>query len=293
MSGSAGEGLTPGVPSVAELRPIAQGTKTEADRRWSYRVFRAISIYVTWALLHTRVTPNQVTVLSLVIAAAGLVLFAQASVPVAVTGLVLLLAYHLLDRVDGELARYQRRYSLLGVYLDNAGHYLTGAGLILAASLRLTDATDSRIVWLVGSIGAIAAVMSRVEKHAAYHLFSQYVMESPGLADTVRQGAGPFTKEAIDVRRADGGDAGSGFVAVLVNWILVLTWFPVAVLMLLAGLVVEASGLEEAEILTLYLVAGLQVVGYLGIEFANLTGNLGSETKRLATEAGLEDRTDT
>ena len=59
------------VPSLAELRPIAQGAKTSGDRRWTYRAFRRVSIYVTWLLLHTGVTPNQVTVASLITAAAG------------------------------------------------------------------------------------------------------------------------------------------------------------------------------------------------------------------------------
>lgn len=291
MSERAGEGRPSRVPSVAELKPIAQGTKTEADRRWSYRVFRAISIYVTWALLHTRIKPNHVTVFSLMVAGVGLVMVALPGVAVAATGLVLLLAYHLLDRVDGELARYQERYSLLGVYLDNAGHYLTGAGVLVAASFRLAEqATDSRLVWLVGSVGAIAAIMSRVEKHAAFHLFSQYVLKSPGLVDTVRQGVGPLTKEAIDASRAEAGGARSGLVSMLGNWILLLTWFPVAVLMLLAGLIADASGLDGTGVLALYLVAGLQVLGYLGVELANLTGNLGSQTRTLANGASLEDR---
>lgn len=289
MSDQADRGRPARVPSVNELRPIAQGAKTDADRRWSYRAFRAVSIYVTWALLHTGVTPNQVTILSLVVAAAGLVLVALPAASLAITGCILLLLYHLLDRVDGELARYQQRYSLLGVYLDNAGHYLTGGGLLIAASFRLSEAAiEPRTVWLVGSLGAIAAIMSRVEKHAAFHLFAQYVMKSPGLLETVGSRSGPLTKEAIEASRADGGDSGRGILSSVGNWILLLTWFPIAVVMLLAGFVAGvASGLEGVEAMALYVVAGLQVVGYLGVEFANLSGNLGFETTKLSKRAGI------
>lgn len=291
MSERAGEGRPSRVPSVAELRPIAQGAKTTADRRWSYRAFRAVSIYVTWALLHTRATPNQVTIISLVVAAAGLVMVALPGAGVAIAGCVLLLVYHLLDRVDGELARYHERYSLLGVYLDNAGHYLTGGGLLIAAAFRLSEtATDARVVWLVGSIGAIAAIMSRIEKHAVYHLFAQYVIKAPGLIRTLPAGDGMLTKEAIDAGRAEGGGAGTGLVPMIGNWVLLLTWFPVAVLMLLAGFVADVAGLEGVALVALYVVAGLQVLGYAGVEVANLTGNIGAETRRLAGEAGVEDR---
>lgn len=289
MSEHVGDDRVRRVPSVAELRPIAQGAKIQADRRWSYRVFRSISIYVTWALMHTPVTPNQVTIVSLMIAAAGLVLVALPGGALAITGCVLLFVYHLLDRVDGELARYQERYSLIGVYLDNAGHYLTGGGLLIAASFRLAElATDPRIVWLIGSVGAVAAIMSRIEKHVSYQLFAQYVMKSPDLLDSVPEGAGPLTKGAIDVSRAEGSETARSLVSSLRDSILLLTWFPVAVAMLLAGFIADASGLEGFGLLALYVVAGLQLLGYAGVEYANLTGNLGSEIRRLARDSRLD-----
>lgn len=289
MSEHADPGRPASVPSVSELRPAAQGEKTEADRRWAYRVFRAVSIYVTWALLHTRVTPNQVTVASLLIAAGGLVLIALPATGSAIAGALLLLLYHLLDRVDGELARYQERYSLLGVYLDNAGHYLTAGGLLIAASYRLAQpATDPNLVWVIGSLGAIAAIMSRVEKHASFHLFAQYVLKKPGLVETVRHDAGPLTKEAIKASRAGNGDTGWGLLSFVRDSILLLASFPLAVVILLAGFIADASVLEGVDRLALYVVAGLQVLGYLGTEFANLTGNLGSTTRRLADEADLK-----
>lgn len=289
MSQDAASGRPGRIPSVNELRPIAQGAKTEADRRWIYRIFRAASIYVTWALLHTRVTPNQVTILSLVAAAGGLVLVAFPGAVLAITGCLLLLGYHLLDRVDGELARYWRRYSLLGVYLDNAGHYLTGGGLLIAAAFRLADyAAEPRWVWLAGSVGAVAAIMSRIEKHAAFHLFAQYVMRSPDLVDTVPYRTGALTKEAIDASRSEGSEVQPGLVSALGNLILLLTWFPVVVMMLLAGFAAEAAGYEGAGLVAFYVIAGLQLIGYLGVEVVNLTGNLGAESRRLRDDAGLE-----
>lgn len=289
MSEHAGDRRAERVPPVSELRPIAQGAKTAADRRWIYQIFRSVSIYLTWALLHTRATPNQVTAFSLLVAAVGLFMLGLPSVGFAIGGCVLLLVYHLLDRVDGEIARYRRHYSLLGVYLDNAGHYLTAGGLLIAASHRLSElVTDPTLLWLVGSLGALAAVMSRVEKHAAFHLFSQYVMEKPGLADTVRSGSGPLTKESLDETRA-GAVSASGLFSTLRDLILILSWFPVSVAIMLLAFVLEAGGLEGVGRIALFVVAGIQIVAYGGVELANLTGNLGSETRKLRGQAGLGD----
>lgn len=289
MSADERSGREREVPSVAELRPVAQGAKTEADHRWTYRVFRYLSIYVTWALAHTGVTPNQVTIASLVIAGAGLVLVAMPGAWLAVAGGALLLLYHLLDRVDGELARYRGRFSLLGVYLDNAGHYLTAGGLLVAAAFRLAPAAaEPRLVWLAGSVGAIVSMMSRVEKHAPFHLFSQYVIERPDLADTVRTTAGGLAREALRSRRARARETASSPISMLGNTVLTLSWFPITVVILMAGFAVEsAADFPSGGEIALYAVAVIQLVAYGGVEVANLMGNLGSETRRLARDAGL------
>ena len=289
MSEDAGQGRSSRVPTVAQLRPIAQGSKTESDRRWAYRMFRAVSIYITWALLHFRVSPNQVTVVSLVFAAVGLVMVALPGA-VAIVGCVLLLVYHLLDRVDGELARYQRRYSLLGVYLDNAGHYLTSGGLLIAASFQLSElSTDPRAILLIGALGAVASIMARVEKHAAFHLFAQYVLDKPELIDTLGTGKEGLTKAALDDSRAG---RGSTPLAVMGNLLLTLSWFPISVLILMIGFIGEAAGAGGMGLVALYVVVGLQVLTYAGVELANLTGNLGSESKRLMRKVGADDGED-
>lgn len=283
------------IPPVTELRPIVQGAKTTSDQRWSYRLFRAISIHVTRALLHTSVSPNQVTAASLVLALAGLMLIAVTGV-LAIAGCVLMLTYHLLDRVDGELARYQKRYSLLGVYLDNAGHYLTGGGLLIAGVYGLAPlSSDPHALWLVSSLAAVAAIMSRVEKHAPFHLFSQYVLEHPELVDTVRHDAGPLSREAVRASRSksNGERPRRGLVSIARDTLLTLTWFPISSAILMLGFVVEtATGSAQTAIVALIVVATLQIVAYVGVELANLAGNLGAESRRLAAEAGLLDQSD-
>lgn len=275
------------VPPVDELRPIVHGAKSD-DRRWTYRVFRSVSIYLTWALLHTRVTPNQVTVTSLIVALGGLVLVAAAG-SAAIAGCALLLAYHLLDRVDGELARYQQRFSLLGVYLDNAGHYLTAGGLLIAVAYGLApESSRPQALWLVSALATLAAVMSRVEKHAAFHLFSQYVLDRPDLVDTVRHDAGLLNRQAVqrDRSHVQGDRPPRAIMSLVRDALLILTWFPVSTVILMVGFIgMVAIESTSPAIVGLIAVALLQILGYLGVEIANVSGNLGSEVRRLAAES--------
>ena len=277
------------VPSIADLRGIAQTSKS--DQRFAYRVFRIISIRISWVLLHTPVTANQVTVVSLVVGVAGLVLVGLADPIIALVGCGLLIVYHVLDRVDGEVARFRQKHSLYGIYLDNMGHYVTGAGLLIALAYRLAPAaTDPSLIWLVGSVAALAAMLVRVEKHAPYHLFSQYVIDHPELLGTVPVTSGSLTRHATEEDRS--GEGAMSPVAIARELLLTLTWFPVTVLLVALGLGIEAvSGSSSPSVWIFLVVAGLQVVVWAAIEVANLTQNLGEESRRLARRVGLKGYT--
>jgi len=272
------------VPPIAELRERVQGDKVHADRRWTYRLFRRISIYITWALLHTNVTANQVTVSSLIVAAAGLVLAAVSSPWVGLAGYVLLLTYHLLDRVDGEIARYRQTYSLHGIYLDNLGHYLTGGGVIIATTYRLAPLWDDpQVIWLIGVFGAFAAIMARIEKHAAFQLFAQYVLDRPSLAEGLSDEAGVLTRAATKADRADDApEHRRGVLGVLRDGALMLTSFPVVLTFFIVGVTALAVTRDPTvAVVILFAVATIQVLTYLALEAVNVTQNLNTETRRL------------
>lgn len=273
------------VAPIAELRTVAQGEKVAADGRWWYVVFRRASIYVTWALLHTGVTANQVTIASLIVAVGGIIMVGAANAWLAVTGYLVLLLYHLLDRVDGEIARVRRVFSLTGIYLDNAGHYLTGAGVLVAATYRSSVETNQpRMLWLVGSLGAFAAAMSRIEKHAPFQLFSQYVLERPSLARSLSVApGGALTRSATrSTRSADGDRRRRSVVELTRDAALALTAFPSVVLVLLGGTLAEVLwDRPMIAIWTLVAASMLQVLTYVALEVAMLTQSLASETNRL------------
>jgi len=284
------------VPPIAELRRAAQGSKVAADKRWWYVLFRRISIYLTWALLHTRVTPNHVTIASLIVASIGLVMVGATNPWPAFIGYLLLLLYHLLDRVDGEIARIRSTYSLYGIYLDNAGHYVTGAGVFVATTYRLTaGAGQPRMLWLIGVIAGFAAVMARVEKHAAFHLFSQYVIERPSLArDLESSQHGALTRSAVrSSRSADAKPSRRSLVAAARDMALALTSFPSVASILLLGTLAEiVSGGTSVAFWALIAIALVQIGTYVALEAAMLTQGLASESLRLLDELSNDEPTD-
>ncbi|MCA2214496.1 DUF5941 domain-containing protein [Jidongwangia harbinensis] len=97
----------------------------------------------TWSPLVTRwcarlgLTPSGVTALSVLFAVAAALAFWQASRPAMIAGAVLLYLGFVLDCVDGQLARYTRRFGAFGGWLDTmadrAKEYAVYAGLAAGA----------------------------------------------------------------------------------------------------------------------------------------------------------------
>jgi len=153
-------------PSVAELRPVVQPSglvSRESGEHWAGRLFmRRLSPYITAVLAPTRVTPDSVTGLMVVvgIAAAG-ALCAPGFGP-AVATMIGIELYLSLDCVDGELARWRGTTSARGVYLDRVGHYLVEAGLLCALGVRASGRHADG--WLVlGVLAALGAVLIKAE----------------------------------------------------------------------------------------------------------------------------------
>ena len=149
-------------PSVAELRPVVHPAGLK-DRRsgehWAGRLYmREISLRITRHLVTTRVTPNQLTYLMVLAGIAAGAALLVPGVAGAVLGALLIQVYLLLDCVDGEVARWTKRTSVTGVYLDRVGHYLSEAALLVGFGLRTTALFGGHPDWLYGFVGTLAAL---------------------------------------------------------------------------------------------------------------------------------------
>ncbi len=118
---------------------------------------RRLSPYLTRLLLPTPLTPNAVTWLMI---ASGLLAAGMLSVPglwTALAAVALIQAQLLFDCSDGELARWRRTGSPVGIYLDRVGHYVTEAALPIGLGIRADGGWDSIGGWT--TIGLVISVL--------------------------------------------------------------------------------------------------------------------------------------
>lgn len=129
---------------------------------------RPIARRVVDLLVHTRITPNQVTLLSALIGiAAGVALgFGTRGPGMMLTSGMLLFVAVVLDCCDGQLARRKGVSSTHGAILDGIGDYAVGISLGTGASIYLVALTGNRWYWLLGLAGiASSAVQSALFDH--------------------------------------------------------------------------------------------------------------------------------
>jgi hypothetical protein len=215
------------VPPVRELEQICggegRGPDEPRDFRIAYaRIVRRLSIRLTWVLLHTRLSANQVTVGAILVGMAGAALLAWSDFWPLVIGLVLLQLSFVLDYSDGEMARYQalargRRTNAGGAYLDWIGHYYVPATIVAALAYGAFHVDGHE--WLLAAALVIVFSLVRIPYSARDHVLLGLYRDRPDLrgdaefvrAVLARQGGDPDlidTAAAYGERRAGAGGRG-------------------------------------------------------------------------------------
>ncbi len=147
VSDGAQAALEPGGQDAAPAP--APGRPNEIEGVTNVWLIHPISRRVVDVLAKTPITPNQVSVASVFFAAAGAASFAGLPWPVsAFAGLVLLVAWHVLDGADGDLARRTGRASPIGELVDGVCDHASqacvyiGIGWLLAPTMGIAGTVE-------------------------------------------------------------------------------------------------------------------------------------------------------
>jgi len=113
------------------------------DGFFSVFFLRKFSKLLTWVAVRVGATPNQVTLISFAIGLYSAFCFAQGTFWQIFLGAFLLQLSIIVDCVDGELARYTRKFSQLGAWLDavtdRVKEYMVFLGLAIGAEKNGRD----------------------------------------------------------------------------------------------------------------------------------------------------------
>jgi phosphatidylglycerophosphate synthase len=140
------------------------------DGFFSVFFLRRVSKLLTWVAVKVGATPNQVTIASFAIGLYAAFLFAQGDTWSLIGGAILLQVSIIVDCVDGEIARYTRKFSELGAWLDaitdRVKEYAVFLGLAYGAFVH-----NGQNLWVLASV--LMAIQTF--RHLSDYNFSQVV----------------------------------------------------------------------------------------------------------------------
>ena len=101
------------------------------------------SPYLAAACVGTRITANHLTILMIPCGIIGSLLIMSTNPLFCLYGSLCYVLLNILDAADGQLARYIKKPSAFGDYLDRVAHYITNSAFVLAVGLYLFFVTDN------------------------------------------------------------------------------------------------------------------------------------------------------
>jgi phosphatidylglycerophosphate synthase len=183
-----------------EIRAICQRGK-EVDPGW-YRIHRRISIYLTWALLHTSIKPNQVSLIMMALGMVGAVMLASTEIGINAIGFAVLYLAFLLDKVDGEIARYRGLQSIKGILLDRVHHLLIEPAIVIAAAYREFQLEGSVGVLFAGFATVVFANVIDEHQHLAPYILFKHLRETGAAPPSKIRAATPAIAVAMKALKA-------------------------------------------------------------------------------------------
>src|SRR3989338_5676458 len=138
------------VESLKKLSEICQKPRYKKVGNWMVRhILRDAALPVTWLLLHTPITANQVTFFSLVIGIVGIGLFSALAPSLFLAGTILLQLWYFLDHVDGQIARYHKTVSITGRFFDFLTHHIIHGVIFFSLGICMYQITRNfyLVIW--------------------------------------------------------------------------------------------------------------------------------------------------
>ncbi len=155
-----GEGERSAVSEDRLMKALAG--QTESDDGFLARTLdRRVSRFFSRRLAHTRITPNQITIIGVTIGLLGAYFLAQPNYGARLLGAILFLFCVIVDGVDGEVARLKLQETPFGHYLDivtdNAVHVVLFVAIALGLYRETGDAGYMRaLLFLLAGFVACA-----------------------------------------------------------------------------------------------------------------------------------------
>lgn len=179
-----------------EVKKICQPSfKKQIDPWFITNVSRRFSLPITWILLHTKVTANQVSVSQIVVSICAGVLIASGIPQLGFLGILIFWLVYVLDCVDGEIARYRKSTTIKGLYYDGLSDEIIEKIFWVSIGIHILSSTGSALA----SLCSFAMVIIFRMSNTVLSRIVNRVVEWASLKDTYY---GKFLQNSFSVKES-------------------------------------------------------------------------------------------
>lgn len=154
--------------SITQLRKKCQSTRPAIYSDFLSRIYYKLSIYFTWCCIKMKMSANQVTVLSGLVAILGGLMLSSDSKLIVIFGIICFHLFAILDMSDGEVARYRNQGGVSGHYLDWYMHFVSSSALVIGLFLASKENFNSTIFLLIGLLAVVTPILDKSIQNAGW-----------------------------------------------------------------------------------------------------------------------------
>jgi phosphatidylglycerophosphate synthase len=161
---------------IESIKKNGQMSRNEIEHNFEFKMYQPWTPYLTLLLLKVKVTPNFITILSIIFAISGGVMLSFGKEIFSVIGGVFIIMFFALDFCDGEVARINSKQSMTGTYLDYMGDYFLTSSIVLGLIISLYSSNPFITVLLLGMVGLSAIFISNISSLMITQVvFTEYI----------------------------------------------------------------------------------------------------------------------
>ena len=123
-------------------------------------IIRKISGFITWLLVKTPVTPNQVTIISLILGIASAAFFSHGAHTYTIIAGLFYFISTVFDQCDGEVARYKQMTSDFGKTFDIIVDSIVNATITIGITIAIYKTNGSGLSIMAGLLAMTGIVIS-------------------------------------------------------------------------------------------------------------------------------------
>lgn len=135
--------------------------KIEVEEFFDLYFYRPLAFLFVKAIYNTSITPNQLTVISMMFGVIGGFFYSYGNYSAFIIGAILVLLYNVVDCSDGQLARLKKNGTAVGRILDGIADYVVSIAVYFGIAFGYANSSSNPLLWW--TITAVAGFSNAIQ----------------------------------------------------------------------------------------------------------------------------------